>query len=95
MTTGNLPALQGEGPSIPQSDALAEAQVDSISELCSRDPENLSQVDLARLVEALRAQRVKWAAGEAERLTKPKTPKATSDKAKSLLAKSSAGDLGL
>lgn len=42
---------------IPQSQALAEASPDSISELFSRDPEKLTEVDLGKLVLELRAQR--------------------------------------
>lgn len=78
---------------IPQSDALAEASIDSLSELFSRDPEGLQKQDLARIVDELRAQRVRWAAVEAEKATKP--AKATSRKASSLVTLAKAGDLGL
>jgi hypothetical protein len=49
---------------IPQSSALAEASPESLSELMSRDPEGYQRQDRQRIIEALRAQREKWAAGE-------------------------------
>jgi hypothetical protein len=70
------------GP-IPQSTVLAEATVeDSFPELMSRDPEGYQAQDLARIVEALRAQRARWAEVEAAQAAKPKgaarSPKVTS-----------------
>lgn len=50
--------MTGDGE-IPQSPALAEVETDSLSELMSRDPEGYSKQDLTRVVEALRAQRVR------------------------------------
>lgn len=50
---------------IPQSSALLEASPDSLSELLSRDPEGYQGQDLDRIIEALRAVRVKWQAAEA------------------------------
>ena len=50
---------------IPQSDALSEAETDSLSEVMSRDPEGYSKQDRARIIEALRAQRARIAAAEA------------------------------
>lgn len=76
---------------IPQSTALAEAQVDSLSDLFSRDPESFTKQDKAKLIEALRAQRVKWAAAEA---TGAKTVRQAAP-AKSLISKQAVGDLGL
>lgn len=58
---------------VPQSAALSEASTDSLSELFSRDPEHLSELDLTKVVEGLRAQRVKWAAAEASAPEKKKT----------------------
>lgn len=46
---------------IPQSSALAEATIDSLAELMSRDPEGYSQQDLARVVTAMREQRERLA----------------------------------
>lgn len=47
-------------PEIPQSSALAEASVESLTELMSRDPEGYAQQDIIRIIEAHRAQRLKW-----------------------------------
>jgi len=44
---------------IPQSNALAEATTDSITELFSRDPEGLKRQDRDRIIEFLRAQRAR------------------------------------
>jgi hypothetical protein len=69
-------AQRGE---IPQSSALAEASPFSLSELFSRDPEELGQQDIAALVQALREQRERWlATGGA---TKVKPPGKASGKA--------------
>ncbi len=51
---------------IPQSQALAEAGVDSLAELMSRDPEGYSRQDLSRVVLALREQRERLAKAEVE-----------------------------
>lgn len=61
---------------IPQSDALAEAQADSLAELLSRDPED-PKMDRGRLVQALRAQRERWLRVEQEKRDAPKRSKAT------------------
>lgn len=50
---------------IPQSSALAEASIDSLGELMSRDPEGYSKQDLARVVAAMREQRERLAASAA------------------------------
>ena len=83
---------QGE---IPQSNALAEAQVDSISELFSRDPEMLKpgSPDLTRIIVALREQRVKWATLEAEGKTRGQKAKTATPK--TLLAGTNAEELDL
>lgn len=73
---------------IPHSTALAEAKIDSLSELYSRDPEGYSKIDLDRLVADLRLQRERWAKTEAE-------GKKTPAKAKSLIAAGNPEDLGL
>lgn len=58
---------------IPQSQALAEASTDSLSELFSRDPEGLSRQDRNAIVAALRAQRARVEAAEASG-AKPRAP---------------------
>lgn len=52
---------------LPTSDALVEAGAgaESLTELLSRDPEGYQRQDRDRIVEALRAARVKWQAAEA------------------------------
>jgi hypothetical protein len=81
-------------PTVPQSDALAEASLDSLSELFSRDPEGYSAQDLTKVIETYRAMRVKWKASEATAAASPKGPKVASA-AKSLIASVSAEDAGL
>jgi len=75
------------------AEAIAEASVDSLAELFSRDPEKLSEIDLTRLVENLREQRVRWAAQEA--LPKAAKTKTVAGKAASLISASKPEDLGL
>ena len=79
-------------PQLPQSNALAEASPDSLTELFSRDPEQFSKQDRARIISAFREQRVKWQASEEAGGTK--TKRASADP-KSLLSQHSADDLGL
>lgn len=63
---------------LPQSNALAEATVDSLAEVMSRDPEGLSRQDRNRIVEALRAQRQRLQIADAEAPTKArKAPKSS------------------
>jgi hypothetical protein len=53
---------------ISQSNALAEAEIDSLAQLWERvstDPESANKSDMTRMVEYYREQRVKWAAAEA------------------------------
>jgi hypothetical protein len=52
---------------IPQSTALSEAGTDSLSELMSRDPEGYSRQDRDRIVLALREQRARLEASEANK----------------------------
>lgn len=59
---------------IPQSQALAEASTDSLTEVMSRDPEGYSRQDRDVIVAALRAQRARLAASEAA--AGPKAPRA-------------------
>lgn len=88
----DLPVAQGQ---IPQSNALAEASADSLSELFSRDPEGLSDQDLFKVVTRLREARVTWKNSETAALSAPKEKKAVASKAASLIAKVNTGDLGL
>lgn len=50
---------------IPQSQALKEAEPDSLSEVMSRDPEGYSRQDRDVIVAELRKQRARIAAAEA------------------------------
>jgi hypothetical protein len=77
---------------IPTSNALAEASIDSLSELFSRDPEGLSRQDIARMVADLRARRRVWAEAEAKA---PSGRKPAAGKAASLISTKSIEDLGL
>lgn len=79
----------------PQSTALSEASASSLSDLLAKDPFKFTQQDRGRIVAALREQRAKWEAAELAGGSKPKAAKAPSGKAASLIAKSSADDLGL
>lgn len=80
---------------IPHSPALAEADSDSLSALMSEDPEGAKfKAGLPRIVEALRAQRVRWAASEGEK--KVRQPRVAGATATSVLKQipQSADDLG-
>ena len=77
---------------IPQSNALVEATPDSLAELLSRDPEGYSKQDRGRIIEALRAQRIKWQESEA---SGPKPRRASATVALTSTATSTAEDLGL
>ena len=78
---------------IPQSQALAEAEPDSLTELLSRDPFKFTSQDRQRIIAALRERRAAWEKAEAE-VAKPKAKKVP-EAARSLLAKASPDDLGL
>lgn len=94
---GNDPQpLAGEAKEIPQSGLLAEAEAESLGDLMSRDPEGFGKQDMRRIIEAQRAQRVKWEAMEKENEGKPKRERTKAD-ATAVLKKASgsAGDLGL
>jgi hypothetical protein len=81
------------GAIIPQSTALAEAgAADSLAELMNRQPP-YDEATLDKLIQALRAQRVKWQAAEAASPGKS----AAGPKASNLLQSSpkAAEDLGL
>jgi len=68
---------------IPQSQILAEASEDSISELLSRDPFGFSKQDRAQIIMIYRAQRARFEAAQAAGVKAPKQPKATAPKASS------------
>lgn len=89
--TSQAGAAAGE---LPQSDALAEATIDSIAELLSRDPEGYSPADRQKVIQALREQRVRW---EKAQQDAPAKASKTTAKAASLVGSihKSVGDLGL
>lgn len=45
---------------LPQSDALAEASVDSIGHLWSLDPEKMTPEEFKQLIANMRLQRARW-----------------------------------
>ncbi len=84
MTTGE----------IPQSNALAEAKPESISEFLSRSPLLLDVNERKKMVAILREQRARWE--KAEAAGEHKKPRAAPGKAAvSLETTKSAEDLGL
>lgn len=83
------------GGQIPQSQLLAEASEDSLSELFSRDPEGFSRQDRDQIVAALRAQRARWAAAEAEGKKAPRQPKAKAGAPTAVSTSLNLEDLGL
>ena len=78
---------------IPQSTALAEATVDSLGELMSRDPEGYSTQDLERIVAAMRDQRDKLAATAAA--TPQRAPRGTPKAIVTLNSTVAPEDIGL
>lgn len=63
--------MTAEPRALPQSSALAEAGAEeSLAELFSRDPEGFQAQDRQRLVAALREQRKRWEAAEANGTTR-------------------------
>jgi hypothetical protein len=80
---------------IPQSEALAEATGDSLSELWSRDPEGYREVDIQKTIEVMRARRAPWAAEEAARASGSAKPRKSRAEMLSTSSGASAGDLGL
>ena len=73
MSNSQEPAPAGL---IPQSQLLAEASEDSLSELFSRDPEGFQRQDRDLIVKALRAQRARFELAEAEGKKAPRQLKA-------------------
>ncbi len=88
----------GGAGEIPQSPALAEAQVESLTELMSRDPEGYTKQDRMRVIATQREARARWEQMEREEASsgKPKNERTKADAAQ-LLKKASgkAEDLGL
>lgn len=90
--------MSTESGEIPQSAALAEASVESLSDLMSRDPEGFSKQDIQRIIEVQRSARAKWEKMEAEEAASGKGKKErTKADTQQLLKKASgnAEDLGL
>ncbi len=88
----DVPASDG----LPQSEALAEATLDSLAVLMSRDPEGYSRQDRDRICQALREQRARWEKVEAEGGSRRKSPKALrASEALALESPKSSGDVGL
>ena len=87
-----------EGGEIPQSSALAEAQVESLTELMSRDPEGYTKQNRMRVIATQREARARWEQMEREEQAtgKSKTERTKADAAQ-LLKKASgkAEDLDL
>lgn len=79
----------------PISDALAEAEPQSLMHILAKDPLQFSRQDRDQVVAALRAQRAKWEAAEAAEGKKPRAAKVLDKKAPSLVTKKSIEDLGL
>jgi hypothetical protein len=81
---------------LPESDALAEASEQSLSYYFSKDPLHLSDIELGKLVQELRAKRALWAASEASGAAKGRS-KTVAGKAASLVSSTSATaeELGL
>lgn len=86
------------GGEIPQSSALGEAQVESLTELMSRDPEHYTKQDRMRVIATQREARARWEQMEKEEAAtgKPKSERTKADAAQ-LLKKASgkAEDLDL
>ena len=75
--------MSDSSPTVPQSNALAEASPDSLAELLSRDPEGYTRQDLDRVIAALRQQRERMAVASAAAQAsgtagKPRGPRAVS-----------------
>lgn len=67
---------------LPQSNALAEASPESLTDLMSRDPQGYAKLDRDRITEFYRAQRKRFAEADQEaaatgkRVALPRSPKA-------------------
>ena len=79
---------------IPQSSALREAAVDSLSELFSRDPEGYQRQDRDRIIAALRADRARRDEADRKAGETGKKKSSTAVKLTAPVAKS-ADELGL
>lgn len=81
---------------LPESTALEEASVESLSYYFSKDPLHLSDIELGKLVSELRSKRALWAASEATGGAAKKA-RTVANKAASLVSSTtkSAEELGL
>ena len=79
------------------STALAEASVESLTDLMSRDPEGFQTQDRSRIIQVLREQRERFAKTETETAGSRGRGRGGSTLAEALVKKahSTAGDLGL
>lgn len=92
LELAGLPPPEG----LPQSQALAEVELDSLAILMGRDPEGYSRQDRDRIIGALREQRARWEKAEADGASRKRVPKAL--RASEVLAMESpksSGDVGL
>jgi hypothetical protein len=69
-------------PALPQTDILAQASQESLQELWARDPVDLSDQELDKLIQKLRENRLRFQQMESQ----PKPSKAAKPTAKALLA---------
>lgn len=79
----------------PISNALAEAEPQSLVHILAKDPLKFTRQDRDTVVAALRAQRKKWEASEAEGKDKPKAQKLLGKVAPTLKAGKNVEDMGL
>lgn len=79
--TSSIPTID------PATNPIKDAKFESVDELFSKDPQFLTEENLAAIVEVLRAGRGKWLASEKSKGSGAKTakPKLTSEQAKNLL----------
>lgn len=80
---------------IPESNALAEADLTGLSELMSRDPEGFSQQDRARIISALRADRARREKADSDAAASGKTRGKASGPGKEAVVPVSAESIGL
>ena len=78
--TSSIPTID------PATNPISAAKFESVDELFSKDPQFLTEENLAAIVEVLRAGRGKWLASEKSKgSSKTAKPKLTSEQAKNLL----------
>lgn len=81
MNQPDQPAQSAATGEIPQSSALAEAIVESLTELMSRDPEGYTKQDRMRIIATQREARARWEQMEKEEQAsgKPKIERTKAD----------------